>query len=333
MSDTLMRQWQMLRMVPRHPSKISTTELMNNLSLDGFDTTQRTIQRDLERLSSIYPLDRDERSKPFGWFWSADAAVLDVPGMDTDTALAFYLAEKHLEPLLPPSTTKRMQPHFRKAESMLDQFVADNGVPAWRNKVRVLQRGPGLKCPTIRPEVQTSVYEGLLRGRRLHVTYLPRGASTSKQYELNPLGLVLKDGLFYLVCSMWDYTDIRLITLHRLQQASVLDIPSQAPEGFDLDAYIAAGELDFAIGGDIRLKARINKQVSQHLEERPLNGGQVISQDDDASFLLDVTTQDTSELRWWLLGFGDSIEILEPADLREEFRQIANHMAAAYAAS
>jgi hypothetical protein len=32
MSDTLMRQWQMLRLIPRHPSKISTTELMQALA-------------------------------------------------------------------------------------------------------------------------------------------------------------------------------------------------------------------------------------------------------------------------------------------------------------
>jgi len=293
MSDTLMRQWQMLKSIPRHPSKISTTEMIQHLADEGFETTQRTIQRDLMRLSTIYPLVCDERSKPFGWSWLADADVMEVPGMDSDTALAFYLAEKYLEPLLPPTTTKRMQPHFKIARSMLDQFTDDKGVPAWRNKVRVLHRGPGLKSPAIRPEVQKAVYEALLRGRRLDVTYLARGAAASKQYELNPLGLILKDGLFYLVCSMWDYTDIRLITLHRLQQAAVMDIPSKSPDGFDLDGYIASGELDFAIGGDIRLKARIQGSVAQHLEERPLHEDQKLSQCENGTFLLDVKLRRT----------------------------------------
>jgi len=31
MSDTLMRQWQMLRLIPRQPSKDSTTQLMHSL--------------------------------------------------------------------------------------------------------------------------------------------------------------------------------------------------------------------------------------------------------------------------------------------------------------
>jgi len=286
MSDTLMRQWQMLRLIPRQPSKIDTTTLMQRLADDGFTTTPRTLQRDLARLSSIYPLLCDDREKPFGWSWSKDANVHEVPGIDSDTALAFYLAEKHLEPLLPRTTLKRLEPHFRRAEEVLDQADSDKGNPAWRNKVRVLHRGPGLKNPAIKSDVQSSVYDALLRNRRLDVEYLPRGADEPKQYELNPLGLVLKDGLFYLVCSMWDYPDIRLLTLHRMNTATVMDIPCSAPDDFDLDAYIASGELDFAIGGVIKLKARISRQVAIHLEERPLHKDQRLIESDEDTWLL-----------------------------------------------
>jgi len=330
MSDTLMRQWQMLRLIPRQPSKISTTELMQSLADDGFETTPRTLQRDLVRMSSIYPLLCDDRDKPFGWSWSRDANVHEVPGIDSDTALAFYLAEKHLEPLLPRTTIKRLEHHFKRAEEVLDQADGNHGNPAWRNKVRVLHRGPGLKNPSIDDDVQSAVYDALLRNRRLDVEYLRRGVSEPKRYELNPLGLVLKDGLFYLVCSMWDYPDIRLVTLHRMNTATVMDIPCAAPDGFDLDDYIISGELDFAIGGKIKLKAKVSSQIAIHLEERPLHDDQQLTQCDNGSYLLEATAQDTNELRWWLLGFGSGVEIIEPVNLREEFKQISIEMAGAY---
>jgi len=330
MSDTLMRQWQMLRLIPRQPSKMSTSELMQRLEDDGFTTTQRTLQRDLARLSTIYPLICDDRDKPYGWSWSRDANVHEVPGIDSDTALAFYLAEKHLEPLLPRTTIKRLAPHFKRAEEVLDQADADKGNPAWRNKVRVLHRGPGLKNPAIESDVQSAIYDALLRNRRLDVEYLPRGKDKTKQYELNPLGLVLKDGLFYLVCSMWDYPDIRLLLLHRMHTAAVMDVPCSTPDGFDLDGYIASGELDFAVGDEINLKAWISKDMAVHLQERPLYSNQLISESDDGRVLLNVTVQDTNELRWWLLGFGDQVEILAPESLRSNFHAIANNMAKAY---
>jgi len=322
MSDTLMRQWQMLRLIPRYPLKISTADLKQKLADEGFDTTQRTIQRDLMTLSDIYPLTCDNRSKPFGWSWMAEADVMDIPGMDSHTALAFWLASEHLEPMLPKTTLRQLQPHFKTAANVLDNIATDKGAPAWRDKVRVLHRGPKLKAPTIEPDVQNQVYDALLRNRRLAATYLPRGQE-GKEYEINPLGLVLKDGIIYLVCSMWNYPDIRLLTLHRMQEAQVLDKPASIPDGFNLDSYIASGELDFAIGGTIKLKALFSRGAAFHLDERPLADDQTIIEHGDDRMLVTATVQDTSELRWWLLGFGDGVEIVAPKSLRREFQSIA----------
>jgi len=199
--------------------------------------------------------------------------------------------------------------------------------------VRVLHRGPGLKVPVIAPEVQAGVYDALLRNRRLDVVYNPRWQDGSKTYEINPLGLVLKDGVVYLICSMWGYPDIWLLTLHRMVEAQALDKPASAPDGFNLDDYIASGELDFVVGGDIKLKALFSRDAAFHLDERPLSDGQTIVEQKDGRMLVTATVQDTSELRWWLLGFGDKVEVLEPEHLRGEFRKIASNMAGAYTKS
>jgi len=330
MSNTLMRQWQMLRLIPRHPLKASTVELKQRLADEGFDTTQRTIQRDLLTLSDIYPLVCDDRSKPFGWSWMVDANVMDIPGMDSHTALAFWLASQHLEPMLPKTTVRQLQPHFITAAHVLDNIPTDKGAPAWRNKVRVLHRGPKLKAPAIAADVQNQVYDALLRNRCLAITYNPRGQEGKKEYEINPLGLVLKDSITYLVCSMWDYPDIRLLTLHRMQEAQVLDKPVSIPDGFNLDDYISSGELDFAVGGTIKLKVLFSRDAAFHLAERPLSDDQTIAEQEGGRMLVTVTVHDTSELRWWLLGFGDGVEIVAPKSLRREFQSIATLMLKQY---
>lgn len=330
MSETLMRQWQMLRLVPRSPSKMATTEIKQRLADEGFNVTQRTIQRDLMTFSSIFPLICDDRDKPFGWSWMSDADVMDIPGMDSHAALAFYLASEHLEPLLPIGTVRHLKPHFESAKHVLDAIKTDSGAPAWKDKVRVLHRGPKLAPPVIISEVHEEVYEALLLNRQLNLTYKSRGSEKAKEYNINPLGLVLRDGLFYLVCTFSSYEDIRLLTLHRMSAAKKLDIPCQTPDGFNLDAYISSGELNFAISGDIKFKANVSKQVAFHLEERPLHADQKLTAAGDDSWLLEVTVQDTNELRWWLLGFGENVKVLEPEDLREEFRAIANAMSENY---
>jgi len=330
MSDTVMRQWMMLRMVPRAPSKISTIEIMNNLAAESFDISQRSIQRDLDKFSSIFPLTCDDASKPFGWSWSKDATALDIPGMDSHTALAFYLAEQHLEPILPHETVSHLKPHFKAAKKVLNEVQSKKGATAWADKVRVLRQGPDLSTPEVSEDVQSAVYSGLLLNRRLQVTYKPRGSKSKKDYTISPLGLVLKNGIFYLPCTIDDYQDVRLLTMHRIQSAKKLDIPTTSPKGFDLDAYIASGELSFQLGDRINLKAIIDKDVAFHLGERKLSPKQTLQEQADGTFLLQANVNDTSELRCWLRGYDEQIEVLEPKSLREDLYQSAKALIRKY---
>jgi len=322
MSDTFMRQWHMLRLIPRFPSKASTSQLAHSLADEGFEVTRRTLQRDLAKLAVIYPLVCDERNKPFGWSWSSDAAFLDIPSMDSHTALAFWMANQHLKPLLPTTTLKKLQPHFDAAKEVLNHIETNHGAPAWRKKVRVLPQGQELKAVQVDDDVQQQVYDGLLRNRKIMVTYKARCEAHAKEYALNPLGMVLKDGISYLVCSIKNYSDIRLLTLHRIQKASVLDQPLSIPDGFNLDAYIQSGEFGFRLQGTIAFKALFSKAAALHLGERPLSDEQMMRVQDDERVLITASIQDTSELRWWLLGFGSQVEVLQPEYIRNEIIKI-----------
>ncbi|WP_222518797.1 hypothetical protein [Spiribacter salinus] len=72
MTDTLLRHWVMLRRIPRHPRKITVRELLAYLKDQGYPTTERTVQRDLTRLSGqLFGLMQDDRSRPHGWCWRA----------------------------------------------------------------------------------------------------------------------------------------------------------------------------------------------------------------------------------------------------------------------
>jgi len=329
MSDTFMRQWHMLRLIPRMPSKVSTSDLVHSLADEGFKVTRRTLQRDLAKLAVIYPLVCDERDKPFGWSWSADAAFLDIPSMDSHTALTFWLVNQHLKALLPKTTLEKLQPHINAAEEVLNKINTDQGAPAWRHKVRVLSQGPILTEAVIDHDVQRLVYDGLLRNRKLSVHYTPRSGK-QKVYDLHPLGLILKAGMSYLVCLIREYSDVRLLALHRISQVCVLDIPSRMLEDFDLDDYIESGEMGFQCKGEIAFKALLSKGATLHLRERALSDDQSIEEQSDGRMLVNATIQDTSELRWWLLGFGGSLEVLEPQSLRDEMIAMVQSSAKRY---
>ncbi len=321
--DTLMRQWTILKMLPRFPLKVSTDEVVQHLMEQGFTAELRTVQRDLQKLSSIFPLFSDVRDKPYGWSWAQDAHDLNVLSMDAHTALAFYLVEQHLKPVLPQETLKGLSIHFNTAHQVLDKQQSTLGSASWMNKVRVLRQGPDWSLPEIQGEVQGQVYSALLMNRQLHVVYKASAKAESKAYTIHPLALVSKDGMLYMVCVFSGYQDVRLLALHRMEEAKVLNARVVVPKGFDVDAYIASGELHFRIGETIKLKALVSSFVAMHLRERKLAPDQTLAAYDDEWMLLQVTVLDTYDLRFWLRGYAEHVQILAPSELRESLYESA----------
>lgn len=308
MNNTLMRQWSMLREIPRFPKRISSATLVERLESAGFPTTQRTVQRDLVKLSEVLPLLADN-SKPQGWSWQADAQQLDLPSLEPQAALVFHMAEKYLQALFPASTTEYLAPWFSMAHKVLDN--QGNGLSAWRKKVRVLPPGQPLHPPMMQPGVQDVVTQALLQDKRLYVTYRPRNQEI-KEYKANPLGLVVRDHVIYLVCTLRDYEDVKLLALHRIHRADLLDEPARKLKGFDLDKYIKEGKLGWPVeeGKKIKLVADFAKDAALTFIERPLDLNQVVEDIDENTVRLTAEVMDTRELRTWLLGFGSRVKII-----------------------
>jgi len=244
--------------------------------------------------------------------------------MAPHTALAFVLAQRFLDPLLPPATLAYLQPHIERAEAILGE-LGRSGLGAWPAKVRVLPRGQRLQPARIAPRVLEVVYEALLNGRRFEARYQPRGAAQPVNYEVNPLGLVFRDAVIYLLGTLWGYDDVKQLALHRFTAATAGTKRVRVPPDFDLDAYLASGAFAYPVcpGQAIRLVALFDAPTAQHLYETPLDEHQRLVEQRDGRVRLQASVADTSELRWWLLGFGDQVEVLKPVGLRREFGRIA----------
>ncbi len=332
-AETVFRQWVMLRLIPRSPRSIGTQDIRNRLAEEGFAVDVRTIQRDLGKLSEIFPLTSEADGKALRWSWMSEAASLDIPGMDPSTALAFQLAAVYVTPLLPPTTLRHLNPYFQRARDVLASTRGGN-ISIWPDKVCAIVRGPVLQAPTIVPSVQEAVYQALLIDRQLLVAYRRKAADRPKTYPVNPLGLVFRDGVVYLVCTVKRYADIRHLALHRMTSAMLLDEPVRRPEGFSLSRYVKDEQFfSYPVQGrSIRAELLFEREAAMHLAERPLSRDQRLIPQKDGRVLLRATVRDTLELRWWVQGFGDQVEVIAPASWRAEFAAMAHRLGNLYGA-
>jgi len=329
MADSLYRQWQILNLIPSQPKGLKIQDIIGQLEAKNVPVpSYRTIQRDLNTLAAVFPLLCSEQKQgAFYWFMKTEEGLIEIPRMSAPTALAFYLAESNLQNQLPLSALSQLQAHFKTAKGVL-KYQPD--YIEWIDKVRVLPQTQSLIAPEIDTSVLEVIYAALLNNTRFMAKYFARRDDQYKAYLVNPIALVLRGTVSYLVCTLRDYSEVRVLSLHRFIEAIPSDQIRWVPDGFSLDAYIKAGNFDFLLGDEIELVLRIDEEVAIHLRESKLTQNQSIELLEDGKSLFTATIKDTGQLRWWLLGFAAQVEVLEPESLRVEFAEKAKAMAGLY---
>jgi len=318
-SDTLHRQWLLLQRIPRYPHKITAGQLTGQLQAEGHRVSKRTVERDLVSLSEVFPLASDERVKPFGWSWQKDARQFSLPGMSPLQAMVLNLARTHLKPLLPAHLLEPLKPYFVQALATLKQTLGRRGVNEWTMRVTVVQPSQPLLPPKVDEKVLAVVHEAVALQRQLELRYRSRSGGKTLDYRTHPLGIVYRGTLGYLVGTIADYTDPRILALHRIESARVLDGAARTPTGFDLQTYAHSGVFGFMDNGPIRMVLRMTAPAAEHLYETPLSTDQRITADSrDGWVRITATVHDNSQLQWWLRGFGKEVEVVEPVSLRTQ---------------
>ena len=177
--------------------------------------------------------------------------------------------------------------------------------------------------------------EAVFQGRRLRLRY-KRGADTTVvDRTLNPLGLVVQGGTWYLVARARPHAaakrrrggEPRIYRVSRIEQAEITAQPADIPDDFDLLAFWTNRKEDFHMtraGYQVRVRAK--PWVLRALRHEFT--GVVPDGDDWMGAELSFGTRGMAFER--LLGFGPHVEVIAPDDLRTAIATAARDVAAMY---
>ena len=295
---------EILRRVPRG-RKITVNELHAQLAEAGFHRDVRTIQRQIETLSEYFHLERDDRSKPYGYRWPQDAKGFSLPNLTLQESLLLRLAEEHLRNLLPVRLMKSMEGFFIQARQNMGPAGPDSLEREWPSKVRVVATTQPLLPASIDPDVFEAVCDALYSNFWLNVDYKNAAGGKSKS-EVMPLGLAQQGPRLYLVCRYKGYDNERMLALNRMRAAKPTTLTFNRPEDFDLKKFDDDGRFGFGDGERIRLTFRIEKHEGLVLVESPLSSDQQVKEI-GSDYEITATVVDSDMLDRWLRGFGDSV--------------------------
>jgi predicted DNA-binding transcriptional regulator YafY len=302
--NTVLMALELLRRIPRK-RKVSAPELREQLREFGMERDLRTIQRQLDMLCEHFDIERDERSKPYGYCWKEKARGMSVPMLSEQESLLLTLAQQHLRNLLPASLMKSMDGFFTQARGNLGPASHARREREWLSKVRVVSNTQPLLPPKLNSGVFEQVSNALYNNRWLEVSY-KNAAGKCTNAEVMPLGLAQQGPSLYLVCRFPGYDNERSLALHRVISARATTLGFERPKEFSLAKYDDDGRFGFGEGKRIRLTFRIDRKAGRHLLETPLSVDQVVTEYGD-HLEVSATVVDTAQLEWWLRGFGDQV--------------------------
>jgi predicted DNA-binding transcriptional regulator YafY len=307
--ETVLLAVELLRRIPRG-RKVTASELHRQLKDAGIDRDLRTIQRQLEMLSEHFEIERDDRSKPYGYRWLEQAKALAVPNLTPQESLLLQLAQEHLKNLLPARLMKSMEGFFNQAKRNLGSESSARLEREWPGKVRVVATSQPLLPPKIVPGVFEVVSEALYSNHWLHLDYRNSGGKRNK-IEVMPLGLVQQGPRLYLVCRYRGYDNERNLALHRMLSAEMSTLTFDRPKAFDLKKYDDDGRFGFGQGEKVRLTFSITRGAGLHLLESPLASDQHVVDLENGRLEITATVIDSAMLDWWLRGFGDAVSVTQ----------------------
>lgn len=300
---------------------------------DELEVSIRTIYRDMDALSASgvpvyadrgpdggYSLLEGYRTQLTGMSAEeADSlALAGMPGPAAELGLGRVLAAAQLkvQAALPNELAER-------SRRIAERFHLD--APGWFREAD--------HVPTL-----TGIADAVWNQRVVRVRYR-RWGDEEVERELEPLGVVLKGGVWYLVAAPRDGGSPRTYRVARVAALETLDAHFERPEGFDLWRYWneRSSELTAALyqaEAAVRLSPSgmelapvvLRPHTARALAERawPV--------DDDGWTCAVIPVESIAAARSELLALGGEVEVVSPAALREQMRDAASALAALYGA-
>jgi predicted DNA-binding transcriptional regulator YafY len=172
------------------------------------------------------------------------------------------------------------------------------------------------------------VIEAMQQNKVLEMDYQPFGAHQNT-YHMEPYAMKVYRQRWYIIGKLEEQNAIRHIALDRIIELHLTDKSFTVPKKFNAEKYYANTIGIFVNEGLKPQKVRIRvygKQV-EYLRSLPLHRSQeeVLTKNEQFSeFQYRVCL--TPELSTQLLSMGESVEVLEPMELRGEMKKRINNM-------
>lgn len=176
-------------------------------------------------------------------------------------------------------------------------------------------------------QVQNSIAAGKAMRCRYESGSDPEGR---KEFIFEPYALFFSVRAWYAIGFHHGRGELRNLKLARFVGLEQTDTPFAIPEEFDIDQHL--GNAWRMIRGEVPYEVEIEfaSEFADNIAETTWHRTQSTEYREDGSVLFRCTVDGLDEIVWWVLSMGPMCRVLEPAELADRVKDLAQKTAARY---
>jgi len=153
-----------------------------------------------------------------------------------------------------------------------------------------------------------------------------------KQVELtvHPVRLAFVNRAWYLMAYSVAHRETRTFKLGRIRKLTVTEANFRPRGGVEPDNQFGQAWCMIPEGKLYNVHLHFEPKVAGNVAEVRWHGSQRVGWNDDGSIEFYAKVDGLGEITWWVLGYGDHVEVISPRKLRDAVASIARAMAGKY---
>jgi proteasome accessory factor B len=286
-----------------------------------FNKSRRTIFRDLNELKAIgVPYHYDAKTGSY----SINPEFF-LPPLDLNLQEALSLL------LLVHKTTGQMQLPFRNSVVQAALKI-ENNLPA---KIRqycnaALQNISARPQPQATTNLLDKTFEQLQKAiaekRIARIKYHSLFEGGDIDTELCPCHLMFNSRAWYVLGFSSIHSQIRTFNLSRIKDLTVSDKCFTDSGKFDPQEYLGRAWSMIPEGRIYNVSLRFLPKVAENVTEVQWHSTQKVTRNSDGSATVEFRVDGLGEISWWILGYGDQVQVLTPKILRNKIVETAKNI-------
>lgn len=174
-------------------------------------------------------------------------------------------------------------------------------------------------------QIFAQLLEAILKKQLVNIRYCSPIEQKDIITDLHPYHLMYDDIRWYVFGKSSLHKGICPFRLSHIKSLNILDKHFIQEKEFDVYEYLGRAWSMIPEGRLYNVKLRFLPEVARSVAEVRWHSTQTVTFQDDGAIIMEFRVDGLNEITWWVLSYGDKVQVLAPTVLRQRVVQIARN--------